>query len=500
MSDDDVTAADPHPPVHGSIVGPWLILERLDSGSFGVVFQACRAGHPDSPPVALKMAKSPWDARFERESEVLEEGGSPSMPRFEDRGLWTGSKSCRYPYVVMELVQGLRLYEWLKAQPRTSRDVLRVLVQLASALASAHARGVIHRDVKGDNIRVTPAGRAVLLDWGSCWKADGRALTDSPAPPGTSAYRPPEQRDFVYRFRMDTEARWKSRPSDDLYALGVTLYRLVTGVYLPPCTDGAGLIEHEVPPPAQKAAVCVELETIILRLLSDVPKDRGTAEQLVQECTVLVESNGEGLDQPIRPTASALPTESGPPSSDGQNDVPASGSSGTEPSRHPPSSRSSSTQGDCRRRQGLPPWLTQAAASALGTGVVVALAALLITLPTPQVQPALSPTPWLATPEEVARELTPDAGVGEEALASVQGVERRVGPWLLSLGRPMPSKPYPDQRRPPCDRGEKEINGACWVGPLRDDVPPCGDRMFEYEGGCYFASFTGPKTPTSEEP
>ena len=67
MSDDDVTAADPHPPVHGSIVGPWLILERLDSGSFGVVFQACRAGHPDSPPVALKMAKSPWDVGYQQE-------------------------------------------------------------------------------------------------------------------------------------------------------------------------------------------------------------------------------------------------------------------------------------------------------------------------------------------------------------------------------------------------------------------------------------------------
>ncbi|KFE72088.1 serine/threonine protein kinase [Hyalangium minutum] len=500
MSDDDVTAADPHPPVHGSIVGAWLILERLDSGTFGVVFRACRAGHPESPPVALKMAKSPWDARFERESEVLEEGGPPSMPRFEDRGLWTGSKSCLYPYVVMELVQGLRLYEWLKVQPRTSRDVLRVLVQLAGALASAHARGVIHRDVKGDNIRVTSEGRAVLLDWGSCWKADGRALTDSPAPPGTSAYRPPEQRDFVYRFRMDTEARWKSHPSDDLYALGVTLYRLVTGAYPPPCTDGAGVIEREVPPPTQRATVCVELEKIILRLLSDVPKDRGTAEQLVRECTVLVESNGEGLDQHIRSTASALQTESGPPSSDGQNDVPASGSSGTEPSRHPPSSRSSSTHGDCRRRQGLPPWLTQAAASALGTGVVVALAALLITLPTPQVQPALSPTPWLAAPEEVARELTPDAGVAEEALASVQDVSGAVPPSFLAFGRPMPKTPLPGQRTPPCLRGEKEINGGCWLGPLEDERPPCGDTLYDYQGKCYHALGPVLRPPTSQEP
>ncbi len=100
---------------------------------------------------------------------------------------------------------------------------------------------------------------------------------------------------------------------------------------------------------------------------------------------------------------------------------------------------------------------------------------------------------------EVAQ-FAPDAGVGEEVLASVEAVEKRVGPWILALGRPIPSKPYPDQRRPPCERGEKEINGGCWVGPLRDEVPPCGDKMFEYQGGCYFASFAGPKTPTSGEP
>ena len=111
------------------------------------------------------MAKRPKDPRFEREAELLRLG-LPGAPRFEDEGLWTAPSGERYPYVVMELVQGLTLYSWFQGG-RTSREVLAVLAQVAGALASAHAQGAVHRDVKGENIRVTPEGRAVLVDWGS---------------------------------------------------------------------------------------------------------------------------------------------------------------------------------------------------------------------------------------------------------------------------------------------------------------------------------------------
>ncbi|HYI02264.1 MAG TPA: serine/threonine protein kinase, partial [Hyalangium sp.] len=71
-------------PVPGSTVGPWLILERLDSGTFGVVFQARRAGHPEAPLVALKMARRPLDPRFPREAELLQRCLAPSIPGYED--------------------------------------------------------------------------------------------------------------------------------------------------------------------------------------------------------------------------------------------------------------------------------------------------------------------------------------------------------------------------------------------------------------------------------
>lgn len=101
-------------------------------------------------------------------------------------------------------------------------------------------------------------------------------------------------------------------------------------------------------------------------------------------------------------------------------------------------------------------------------------------------------------PETSAPE-SPDAGVGDEVLASAE-VLPRVGPFISSLGRAMPKQPFPNQRRPPCERGERAINGGCWVGPIDLEKPPCGEKMFDYEGRCYFASFDGPRQPTSEEP
>jgi len=494
-TDSELPTANPQAALLGATVGPWLILGRLDSGTFGVVYRARRAGHPDSPPVALKMAKQPGDPRFDRETEVLQGSHHPSIPLYEDRGLWTGPHRGRYPYLVMELVQGYRLYDWFQAAPRSNLEVLQVVVQVAGALASAHARSIVHRDVKGDNLRVTPEGRAVLLDWGSCWLPDGRQLTDSPAPPGTSAYRPPEQRGFMHTFRKDDEARWEARPSDDLYALGVTLYRLVTGTYLPPCTDGDGLVERKVPRPSDKATVSPALEALILRLTSDDRSARGTAEQLVREVLALVQAGGPAVEQRIVPTPSALPTESGQgPCSDGQDDEDVI--SDTDPARRArPSSSSSSRE---ERPEAVPAWLSWAASSALGT-VVASFLVLLLVRPAPPPEPAPNPTPWLATPEEVAQ-FAPDAGVGDEALQNVQDVPKAMLPAILTFGRPMPTTPLPGQRKPPCRRGEKEINGGCWLGPLKDELPPCGNTLFDYQGECYAATGESPRPPTSEHP
>lgn len=72
-------------------------------------------------------------------------------------------------------------------------------------------------------------------------------------------------------------------------------------------------------------------------------------------------------------------------------------------------------------------------------------------------------------------------------------------PDLLSLGRPMPPKPLAGQRKPPCERGETAINGACWWEIAREK-PPCGETMFDHDGHCYKAGVDMPRPPTSEDP
>ena len=228
-------------PAVGSIVGSWLLLGRIDSGSYGVVFRARRADEPEAPPVALKVAKNPGDPRFEREAEVLRRTRHPGIPRYEDFGQWHAPDGFLHPYIVMELVEGFILYDWFREQRRSSQEVLRVLEQVARGLVVVHAQGIVHRDLKGDNIRVTPEGRAVLLDFGSGCYPDAEPITDSIIPPGTSIYRAPEVLRFLWKHRKDEDARWVAQPSDDLYALGVTAYRLVTGSYPPPVSETGDL-------------------------------------------------------------------------------------------------------------------------------------------------------------------------------------------------------------------------------------------------------------------
>jgi eukaryotic-like serine/threonine-protein kinase len=482
-------------PTHGETVGPWLVLERLDSGAHGVVFRAQRAGHPEAGLFALKMARKERDARFEREAALLQRVRHPAVPRFEDAGLWTSPTGSRHPYVVMEWVEGFTLYDWARERERSTREVLHVLAQVARGLEAVHAVGAVHRDVKGDNIRVTPGGRAVLVDFGSGWLPGARPLTDTAAPPGTTPYRAPEQLRFMWKFRMDLEAHWHARPSDDLYSLGVTAYRLVTGSYLPP------VVEDEPPrkqlPPRELSTVAQGLEDLILRLLSEAWEARGTTQKIAEDLEHAARHAGPEADRPIRPTPSALPTEEGLPR------LPSRSSSSRQPSRPRPST--------VPERRGprvtVPAWLSWVGASVIG-GVLTTLlidprypARPPVGTRIPAPPPIEVPAPWdvqeplreTAGPTNVA-----DAGVEEAGLVSAHEVPRGGIP-TYALALPMPKKPFPGQRKPPCrPYSEIALIGACWT-VIRLE-PPCRNEGFEVDKMCVIAAFDGPTPNTSQQP
>lgn len=284
-------------PPPGTRVEEWLLVDCHGHGAFGVVYRALRIGREAEGPVALKMALFPWDPRFMREVGLLSLVHHPSIPRLLGHGFWQHPSGAFFPFIVMEWVEGTPLYEWAREQHPTNRQVLQVLAQLAGALEATHSRRAVHRDVKGDNVRVRRSdGRAVLMDFGAGHYQSAARITWQPLPPGTPAYRSPEAWLFERRSGPSQSARYLAGPADDVYALGVTAYRLVTGEYplgpgLRQDDEGAWCLE-ELPLPSPRELnpqVDPQLSELILRMLSVSPEARGTAGELAAELEAAAE-------------------------------------------------------------------------------------------------------------------------------------------------------------------------------------------------------------------
>jgi hypothetical protein len=275
----------------GTVIGDWRVEDWAGRGVYGAVYRATPLRAGPAVPVALKMALLPEDPRFLREVELLSRCDHPSIPRLLGQGSWQSPSGTVHPFYVMQWVEGVRLYAQARRQPVTAEQVRRWLSQLASALAVLHAQGAVHRDLKGDNVLVRRAdGRAVLMDFGTCSYPGAATLTPPLVFPGTPAYRAPESWLFELQFERDAMARYRAAPADDLYALGVTACRLLTGEYPEPANafrdeHGTWHFKQVVTPPGFEEDSRVEpsLRAVVLRLLSLRPEQRGTAAQLAAE-------------------------------------------------------------------------------------------------------------------------------------------------------------------------------------------------------------------------
>ena len=464
----------------GSLVGPWRIEGYAGRGSYGLVFRARLASQPHSPLVALKLAFFPGDPRFRREGSLLERFQHPAMPRLLDQGLWRSSTGTEHPYLAMEWLNGLPMYNWARYYSISPRQALLVVAQVADALALLHQAEALHRDVKGDNILVDAQGRAVLTDFGSgTWKG-APPLTESLMPPNTPEYRSPEARRFHWRHWDTQGARYEATAADDIYALGVTAYRLVTRLYPPPGTSPEELKQRLQAPPARRspalahnARVGPEFSALIERMLAQAPKARASADEVAREGMATARqlgSEADGLLLPMDRPALAV------------HAVPAPAVPVAEPPR-------AFTE---RSRTAV------AVRSSLITLVVVLTVMLIL----PSSQPPYPERPMVMPVEAPDEGGAPDGGtrgLGDDALAARVEIPR-IPLAAKALSLDLPKEPVPGQRRPPCDRkGAKVIQGGCWI-LLAEVEPPCGHNEYEWQGACYAPMIDRTRPPTSEQP
>jgi serine/threonine protein kinase len=200
-------------------LGPYRLLEELGRGGMGVVFRA--EDTRDGQAVALKLLrrKAAQDPvardRFLREAHTLASLSHDNIVPIREVGEQGGA-----PYLAMPLLHGETLEQRLQRETQLPlAEVLRIGREAALGLEAAHARGVIHRDVKPDNLWLEAAGgRVKILDFGLARPVDTDVqLTAAGAMLGTPAYMAPEQIDG------------KAEPRSDLFSLGCVLYRMATG-------------------------------------------------------------------------------------------------------------------------------------------------------------------------------------------------------------------------------------------------------------------------------
>ncbi len=254
----------------GTQVAGFTILGLLASGSFGTVYRAKQDGRL----FAIKLV--PKDARGDREVDALRRVSHPNVVGFHGYGLWPHEEP-RFLVLALELVEGRPLETWAPEENSTALELVRqVLGPIAGTLAAVHAEGVVHRDVKESNIVMREAdGQPVLVDFGAAGYEGASRLTTR-LPPGTPEYRSPE----ALRFAREWDGEpYPSSPGDDLWALGVTTYWLLTrtlpfGDRYNPRLVQAILHEPPIPPHELNPRVPLELSALCLRMLEKAPEAR----------------------------------------------------------------------------------------------------------------------------------------------------------------------------------------------------------------------------------
>ena len=256
----------------GDSLGPYKILELIGSGGMGMVYLAedSRLGRN----VAIKVLPPEFAgdparlARFEQEARATSALNHPGICTLHDIGTHEGQ-----PYLVMEALEGQTLKELIAGRPVDVEKLLDIAIQVAAALAEAHDKGIIHRDLKATNVFVTNPGRTKILDFGLAKLATELGVEDVSSMPtslegpehltrdgttlGTVSYMSPEQ---ARGEKLDGRS--------DIFSFGIVLYEMATGS-LPFAGPTQAIVfdqilNHE---PASPAQLNPRLPTGLVRLI-----------------------------------------------------------------------------------------------------------------------------------------------------------------------------------------------------------------------------------------
>src|ERR687895_2471527 len=211
----------------GATLDNYRILEKLGVGGQGEVYKAVdtKLGRTVvvkvlPPELTVKEANL---KRFEREARLASALDHPNICTIFDLNEIGGVH-----FIAMQFVEGKNVRELVNGRPLDLRSALSITIQVADALAAAHGRGIVHRDIKAGNVMVTPTGQVKILDFGLAKLLDSEDLggihhtdlTEVGIPYGTATYAAPEQ---ARGERVDARA--------DIFSTGVLLYEMLTGIW-----------------------------------------------------------------------------------------------------------------------------------------------------------------------------------------------------------------------------------------------------------------------------
>ena len=251
--------------------GRYRVVRELGSGGMGAVYEAIdlRLGHTVAVKQALTREEGLWK-QFESEARLMAQLNHPVLPRVSDY-----FKEGDRAFFVMQFVEGANLAEIIarRREPLPSHTVVAWADQLLDALMylHSHERQVIHRDIKPHNLKITPAGKIVLLDFGLA-KSQAKGVTEMELCRSIFGYSP--------RYApLEQIQDLGTTPQSDIYALGATLYHLLTGIKPPDALTRATALINSRPNPLKPAhevnrSVSPELSAILSRAMEQNPHER----------------------------------------------------------------------------------------------------------------------------------------------------------------------------------------------------------------------------------